>query len=78
MSLRKVTSLGSNLASVTGLKRIQTPHSLCGSNTVLSQSDRGPPWQLSQNWDKKGTMHDKPASSFCPFAPFETRQLLGS
>ena len=29
MSLRKVTSLGSNLASVTDLKRIQTPHSLC-------------------------------------------------
>ena len=29
MSLRKLTSLGSNLASVTGLTRIQTPHSLC-------------------------------------------------
>ena len=29
MSLRKVTLLGSNLASVTDLKRIQTPHSLC-------------------------------------------------
>ena len=29
MSLRKVTSLGSNLASVTDLKRIQTQHSLC-------------------------------------------------
>ena len=32
MSLRnftKFTSFGSNLASVTGLKRIQTPHSLC-------------------------------------------------
>ena len=29
MSLRKVTSLGSKLASVTDLKRIQTPHSLC-------------------------------------------------
>ena len=29
MSLRKVTSLGSNLASVTDLKRIVTPHSLC-------------------------------------------------
>ena len=29
MSLRKVASLGSNLASVTDLKRIQTPHSLC-------------------------------------------------
>ena len=29
MSLRKVTSLGSNLASVTDLKRIETPHSLC-------------------------------------------------
>ena len=29
MSLRKVTSLGSYLASVTYLKRIQTPHSLC-------------------------------------------------
>ena len=29
MSLKKVTSLGSNLASVTDLKRIETPHSLC-------------------------------------------------
>ena len=29
MSLRKVTLLGSNLASVMDLKRIQTPHSLC-------------------------------------------------
>ena len=29
MSLRKVISLGSNLVLVTGLKRIQTPHSLC-------------------------------------------------
>ena len=29
MSLRKVTLLGSNLASVTDLKRIETPHSLC-------------------------------------------------
>ena len=29
MSLRKVTSLGSNLASVTDLKGIETPHSLC-------------------------------------------------
>ena len=29
MSLRKVTTFGSNLASVTDLKRIQTPHSLC-------------------------------------------------
>ena len=29
MSLGKVTALGSNLASVTNLKRIQTPHSLC-------------------------------------------------
>ena len=29
MSLRKVTSLGSNLASLTDLKRIQIPHSLC-------------------------------------------------
>ena len=29
MSLRKDTSLGSNLASVTDLKRIQTPNSLC-------------------------------------------------
>ena len=29
MSLRKVTSLGSNSASVTDLKRIETPHSLC-------------------------------------------------
>ena len=29
MSLRKVTSLGSNFASVTDLKRIQTPYSLC-------------------------------------------------
>ena len=29
MSLRKVTSLGSNLASVTDLKRIEIPHSLC-------------------------------------------------
>ena len=29
MSLRKVTSLGSNLASVTDLKRIESPHSLC-------------------------------------------------
>ena len=29
MSLRKVTSLGSNLASVTDFKRIETPHSLC-------------------------------------------------
>ena len=29
MSIRKVTSLGSNLASVTALKRIETPHSLC-------------------------------------------------
>ena len=28
MSIRKVTSLGSNLASVTDLKRIETPHSL--------------------------------------------------
>ena len=29
MSLRKVTSLGSNMASVTDLKRIETAHSLC-------------------------------------------------
>ena len=29
MSLRKVISLDSNLASVTDLKRIETPHSLC-------------------------------------------------
>ena len=29
MSLRKINSLCSNLASVTDLKRIQTPHSLC-------------------------------------------------
>ena len=29
MSLKKVTLLGSNLASVTDLKRIETPHSLC-------------------------------------------------
>ena len=29
MSLRKVALLGSNLASVWDLKRIQTPHSLC-------------------------------------------------
>ena len=29
MSLGKVTLLGSNLASVTDLKRIETPHSLC-------------------------------------------------
>ena len=29
MNLRKVTSLGSNLASVTDFKRIETPHSLC-------------------------------------------------
>ena len=29
MSLRKVTSLGSNLASVTDLKKIEIPHSLC-------------------------------------------------
>ena len=29
MSLRKVSSLGSNLASVTDLKGIETPHSLC-------------------------------------------------
>ena len=29
MSLRKGTSLGSNLASATDLKRIETPHSLC-------------------------------------------------
>ena len=29
MSLRKVTLLGSNLASGTDLKRIQTPHRLC-------------------------------------------------
>ena len=29
MSLRKVTALGSNLASVTDLKRIENPHSLC-------------------------------------------------
>ena len=28
MSLRKVTSLGSNLESVTDLKRIETPHNL--------------------------------------------------
>ena len=28
MSLRKVTSIGSNLASVTDLKRIETPHNL--------------------------------------------------
>ena len=29
MNLRKVTSLGSNLASLTDLKRTETPHSLC-------------------------------------------------
>ena len=29
MSLRKVTLLGSNLASVSDLKRIEIPHSLC-------------------------------------------------
>ena len=29
ISLEKVTSLGSNLVSVTDLKRIETPHSLC-------------------------------------------------
>ena len=29
MSLRNITSLGSNLASVTDLQRIETPHSLC-------------------------------------------------
>ena len=29
MSLRKVTLLGSNLASVKDFKRIKTPHSLC-------------------------------------------------
>ena len=29
MSLKNVTSLGSNLASVTNLKGIQTPHNLC-------------------------------------------------
>ena len=29
MSLRNVTSLGSNLVFVTDLKRIETPHSLC-------------------------------------------------
>ena len=29
VSLRKVTSLGSNFVSVTDLKRIPTPHSLC-------------------------------------------------
>ena len=29
MSLRNVSSLGSNLASVADLKRVQTPHSLC-------------------------------------------------
>ena len=29
MSLSKITSLGSNLASVTDLKWIETPHSLC-------------------------------------------------
>ena len=29
MSPRNVTSLGSNLASVTDLRRIQTPHNLC-------------------------------------------------
>ena len=29
MSLRKLTSLGSNLASITDLKRIETAHSLC-------------------------------------------------
>ena len=28
-SLRNITTLGSNLASVTDLKRIQTPHNLC-------------------------------------------------
>ena len=38
MSARKVTSLGSNSASVMDLKRIQTPHSLC--------CDFGKPLQL--------------------------------
>ena len=40
MSLRKVPSFGSNLASVTDLQRIQTSHSLCcdfmGSNTFTT------------------------------------------
>ena len=34
MSLRKVTLLGSNLASVTDLKRIETPNSLCCSEAI--------------------------------------------
>ena len=45
MSLRKVTLLGSNLASVTVLKRIQTPHSLCcdfrGYKTVTTRWSGG-------------------------------------
>ena len=38
MSLKKASSLGSNLVSVTDLKRIHTPHSLCcdfGSDKTL-------------------------------------------
>ena len=35
MSLRNLTSLGSNLASVTDLKRIETLHSLCCAITPL-------------------------------------------
>ena len=46
MSLRKVTSLGSNLVSVTYLKRIQTPHSLLccdfgGFNTFTTRWSGG-------------------------------------
>ena len=46
MSLRKVTTLGSNLASVTYLKRIETPQSLCcdlgGYKTSTLFTTRGP------------------------------------
>ena len=48
MSLRKVTSLGSNLASVTDLKRIETLHSLCcdfgGYKTFTTRWPGGTVW----------------------------------
>ena len=46
MSLGKVMTLGSNLASVTDLKRIETPHSLCcdfgGYKTFTTRWSGGP------------------------------------
>ena len=54
MSLRKITLLGSNLASATDLKKIETPHSLCcdfrGYKTFTTSWSDGTVQVWVQDW----------------------------